>query len=102
MELSCTCGAARQAREFRCEGSSFGDFCLRSNITGLNGALNVELTAQKNTFEGRYLCRVPTPFEKSNSSTFQAFLRCISSFSSTLQLWDITHLYTVQTVHTVY
>ena len=27
------------------------DFCLRSNIMGLNGALIVVLTAQKNTFE---------------------------------------------------
>ena len=27
------------------------DFCLLSNIMGLNGALNVVLTAPKNTFE---------------------------------------------------
>ena len=32
-----------------------------------------------------------THFPKSNSSTFQAFSRCISSFSSTLQLWQITY-----------
>ena len=39
-----------------CELSSFGDidrrdFYLLSNIMGLNGALNVVLTAPKNTFE---------------------------------------------------
>ena len=30
---------------FWCELSSFGDICLFSNIMGLNGALNVVLTA---------------------------------------------------------
>ena len=43
----------------------------------------------KNKLEKKY--RVPTPFLKSNSRTFQAFSRCISSFSSTLQLWQITY-----------
>ena len=46
--------AIYQSRLLWCVLSSFGDigrrdFCLLSNIMGLNGALNVEVTAQKNT-----------------------------------------------------
>ena len=50
------CSAIYQSRSFWCELPSFGgiscrDFCLLSNIMGLNGALNVVLTVPKNIFE---------------------------------------------------
>ena len=45
-----------------------------------------------------YNYRVPTPFPRSNSSTFEAFSRFISSCSSNLWLWQIKYLYTVEEV----
>ena len=51
--FSLTFTAIHQSKLFWCELPSFGDigrrdFCLLSNIMGLNGALNVVLTAPKN------------------------------------------------------
>ena len=40
-------------------------------------------------------------FSKVNSRTFQAFLRCISSFSSILQLWQITYLYSAYCMYSM-
>ena len=51
-----TCSAISQSRLFWCELPSFGeiscrDFCLLSDIMGLNGALNVVVTVPQSTFE---------------------------------------------------
>ena len=43
--------------------------------------------------------RIPTPFPKSNSSTFQAFWRCIFKLFQHLQRLQLTYLYTVHKVY---
>ena len=48
-------------------------------------------------YHKRWYNRVPTPLSNSNSSTFEAF----SSFSSTLQLWQI-HIYTQYSLYIQY
>ena len=72
-----TFSTVNQSRLFWCDLPRSGDICLFSNIMGLSCALNLELTAPKNTFKNSWACKQTVKKQQFGSAnmTFRCTLK---------------------------